>query len=466
MPADSSEGDDPLPSKRSADASLATVRSPQSGDESDDPPHTTPASTNRLVRWLGSIPTFQSLIEVPAFRWYLVAVSGNTAAMQMQNVARGLLTYQLTGSYAALGFVELANTFPRLLFALTGGVVADRTNRRLIVQIGQATNAVIVAIIAGLLFMEALRFEHLVIAAVLQAVANSFALPARQAMIPDVVGLTFLNNAFALNVSLMSTLRLGAPALAGVLVAVVGASWVFALMAGLFTFAVLMLFRVPPTPKTERPVALDGVEAPLRRPVTDILDALRYIWRNPMVRMVLIVDMFLGMLTFPYQRLLPGFVTDMMSSSDSEAAVRTGVLLAITAAGGIAGSLVVASRPNRHRGLFVIGSVVLFGVALFAFSLSTVFLVSCGIVVFLGAGQAIRQALNNIIIQSNVDNDFRGRVSSIMLFEDGIESLGIFFIALLASARGPQFALATTAVLMLGIAATMWLLMPSYRRLQ
>ena len=165
----------------------------------------------RSGSFFARIPTFQAIYQVPAFRWYLLSMSGNWSAMQMQNVARGFLTYEITGSFAVLGTVELANTAPRLVFALTGGVVADRRSRRAITQIGQGISAVISAVLAALLFAGMLRFEHLVIAAITQGIVNSFALPARQAMVPQIVGMNLLANALALNVSLMSTLRLAAP---------------------------------------------------------------------------------------------------------------------------------------------------------------------------------------------------------------------------------------------------------------
>ena len=279
-----------------------------------------------------------------------------------------------------------------------------------------------------------------------------------------------LTNALALNVSMMSTLRLGAPAFAGFLIAAVGAGWVFALMAALYLLSVVTLFKVT-MPRN----AVGSLGAARQRPqargsggrgaITDIKDALVYLWRIPILRMLLVVDMFLGMLMFPYQRLLPGFVSEVLSENADQTAIRMGMLLTFTAVGALVGSLTVASLPNKFRGKLVIASVALFAIGLLAFSASTVFFVSLGIAVVMGVGQAGRQALNNILIQTQTSNEFRGRISSIMLFEDGIESLGIFAIALLASAIGPQLALGATALTLLALAASMWLLMPSYRRL-
>lgn len=414
---------------------------------------------------------------MPAFRWYLTAMIGNWSAMQMQVMARGLLTFQLTESYAALGFVEFANMIPRLFFALTGGVVADRVNRRVITQVGQMVSAVVAVAIAVLLVAGLLQFWHLVVATLIQGVANSFALPARQALLPEIVGMTRLTNALALNVSMMSTLRLGAPAIAGVLIATTGAASVYGLMGVLYVIATLVMFRVtvagrdetadraePPAVEDRKPRGRAGES--MRQGLVDIKEALAYLWTIPMLRTLLVLDMFLGMLTFPYQRLLPGFVTDVLAQTEDEAAIRMGMLYTVMGFGALAGSLFVASLPDRRRGLLAIGSVILFAFGLLAFANSTVFFISVGIVFIMGVGQSMRQSLNNILIQSHTSNQFRGRISSIMLFEDGIESLGILGISLVAAAFGPQIALSATALTMLGLALVTWVFIPSYRRLQ
>jgi len=413
-----------------------------------------------------NVRTFQTIREVPSYRWFLLSMIGNMSAMQMQMISRGIITYQLTGSYAALGTIELANMLPRLVFALTGGVVADRQNRRTITQMGQTFNGLVAVTLAALLFADMLTFTHLVIGSVLAGISNSFGLPARQAMIPQIVGMDRLSNALGLNASLMSTLRLIAPGIAAAVIAFVGASWVFVLMASLYFFATLVLFRVRLLPDPETDIVARVASAQKGNAIADIVDALRYIVTIPVLRMLLIVDMFLGMLMFPYQRLLPGFVTDHLSGNESEAAINLGILLTLTGVGALVAALVIASLPNRNRGRLVIGSVVIFGVGLLAFSASDVLLVSCGLALLLGFGQTGRQALNNILIQSSVSNAYRGRVSSVMLFEDGIESLGIFAIAILASFVGAPIALAFTSTLLMGLAASMWFLMPEYRRLQ
>jgi MFS family permease len=408
--------------------------------------------------------TFDSLIEVPALRWYLLSMTCNWSAMQMQQLTRGYLAFQLTGSYAALGGIELAAALPRIFLALTGGVVADRANRRLVLQIGQVFQALLAASLATLLFLDMLRFEHLVISAVLQGVSNSFVMPSRQAMIPEIVGPDRLMNAIGLNTFTMSSTRLMAPALAGLLIATFSAAWVFTTMTGLYLLAVIAMSRVPAI-RSQRAQSRAASGAGNGGATRDILDALRYLRSQRVLLLLLVMHMFITILVMPYQRLLPGFVGELLSSDPDQAARRQGLLLTLTAVGALIGSLTVASLPNGYRGKLLLGSMALFGAALLVFSQFTIFWINAAVVIVLGVGQAGRQSLQTILIQSHVSNEFRGRVSSIQLLEDGIESIGIFAIAVAAGIFGVQVALAAVALGLMTLAASLWVFSPTYRKL-
>ena len=386
---------------------------------------------------------------------------GNQSAQLMQMVVRGFLAYEMTGSFAALGLVELANGVPRVFLALYGGAMADRASRRVIIQVGQAINGLIAATMATLLFAGLLHFEHLLLGAVAQGVLNSFVMPARQSMIPEIVGRQRLMNAFALNTFGMNVLRLGAPAVAGGLIAALGAGSVFALMSGLFFLALVTLFRVPKTTAATRAAALE-LNTVVRRPPSragtrEIRDALVYLRGQRILCILLALQCGITILSLPYQRLMPGFVDEVLSGGDADrTATLMGGLLSFTAIGALVGSLLIASLPSRSRGKLMIASLVIFAVGLLAFSISKSFWVSAGIVIVLGIGQAGRQSLVQILIQSYTSDEYRGRVSSILLLEDGIESFGVFLISLLAEAVGPQLALGMVAIALALFAGGMW----------
>ena len=399
------------------------------------------------------------------------AMMGNWSALQMQQVARGYIAYQLTGSFAALGLVELANTWPRLFLALYGGVLADRASRRVIIQVGQAVNALSTGIIAVLLFTGQLQFYHLILASFIQGILNSFVLPARQAMIPEIVGPDRLMNAFALNVFVLNSMRMIAPAVAGAIIAALmvqtggdtfaSVGVVFALMAVMNVLAVVILTKVPRTDARTR--ALIRGEAPDafeekedRVGLRDIKEAFGYLKGERIIVWLMIIHSSTAMLGIVYQRLLPGFVETVLGVANDRSAAVMGSLLTFTAIGALLGSLLIASLPARNRGKILAFSLALFGITLISFAASTVFWVSAVIVFALGIGQSIRQSIANILIQARVEERFRGRVSAIMLLDDGLESLGVVCIAIAADIMGAQWALAAVGATMIAYALLIW----------
>lgn len=194
-------------------------------------------------------------------------------------------------------------------------------------------------------------------------------------------------------------------------------------------------------------------------------EGFRYLGRNRTLLMLLSVHLFVVILTLTFQRLAPGFVSEVLATDDAEAAWRLGVILTVMGGGALLGSLFIASLPNRGRGRLLVGSIAIFGAALLVFAISQNFWISASIVFVLGIGQAGRQSLSQILIQTHTENEYRGRVSSIMMMEMGLESVGVFGIALVAAAFGAQVAFAAVAVGLLVLAASIAIFLPAYRRL-
>ncbi len=188
--------------------------------------------------------TFDSL-RLPLFRWFFLSQMGQSGAMQLQQLLRGYLVFTLTGSFAALGVMSLAQAVPMLSLSLAGGVLADRLPRKHIVQAGQMVNATNAGLMALLVATGWLRVEYLIASAVLQGVVMSLMMPARQAMIPDVVGPSRLMNAIALNSAGMQSMRLFAPGLGGALTALAGADWAYGLTAALYLVAIAAIVPLP-----------------------------------------------------------------------------------------------------------------------------------------------------------------------------------------------------------------------------
>jgi len=111
--------------------------------------------------------TFESLSN-RSFRWFLLSALGQMASLRVQNIVRGYLAYQLTGSFAALGTVFLANSISGISLNFVGGVWADRLRqRKSLVQVGQLSSAALGVVLGILVYADLLRFEHLLIAGLL-----------------------------------------------------------------------------------------------------------------------------------------------------------------------------------------------------------------------------------------------------------------------------------------------------------
>jgi MFS transporter, DHA1 family, staphyloferrin A biosynthesis exporter len=408
---------------------------------------------------LRRLRTFESFFEFPLFRWYMLSAVAHGSAMQMQMLVRGFLVFHLTGSFAALGALALAEALPRLLLGIIGGLIADQVSKRRVIQIGQLLNVVFSLVIAMLLVSGTLRFEHLLLATFVQATVNAFIMPSRMAMVPALVDARLLTNAIALNQGARNVMRLFAPAAAGALVAVIGAAAVYFMMVGLYLFAMIALFKVPPLGPAVPAAGGDG--GVFTKALGDIADGLRYIIGNRVLVLLMVVHLGIGMFAMPYQRMLPGFVDQVLGGG----ADVLGILMTLTGLGALFGSLLVASMEPNRRGIKLVLSGGLFAFSLLLFSISTSMWFTVGLVIVIGVTQAIRASLNMALVQSNVADEYRGRVISIYMMEMGLISLGAFAMGLLAEVFGIQAVLAGAALGMLLIMLGITLLLPQYRRL-
>jgi MFS family permease len=236
---------------------------------------------------------------------------GQWGSMNMQQVTRSLLIYRLTGSAAILGLMALATAVPMLLLSLFGGVIADRVQKKHIIQIGQVASAVVALSVAVALTTGYLSPEHagswwvLMVNSVLQGTIMALMMPARQAIIPEIVGGGQVMNAVALNSLGMNTLRLVAPALAGFLIDAFDFEAVFYTMTGLYLVAVVFTGFIPATGTT----SVRGGGALL-----DIKEGLKYMWGKTTILFVLAFTLVVIVLSMPYQMMMPIFADVYVAS--------------------------------------------------------------------------------------------------------------------------------------------------------
>jgi MFS family permease len=405
----------------------------------------------------GHVRTFDSLRN-SAYRFYLLGMLGQWGAMNMQQVARSLLIYRITGSAAILGLMSLANALPTLLLSLFGGVIADRVPKKSVIQVGQAASAVVAFSVAITLTTGYLSPQHpgswwiLMVNSLLQGTIMALMMPARQAIIPEIVGEGQVMNAVSLNSLGMSTLRLVGPALAGFLVDAFDFDIVFYIMTGLYLSSVFFTSFIPAT----NPISVRGGGA-----LADIQEGLKYIWGKANILLILALTLVVIVLSMPYQMMMPIFTDDILKVG----ATGLGVLMSVSGVGAMIGSLVFASLPNKRRGTLLLVSSLILGLALVGFSFSRSYTFSICLMLFIGLAQSGRQTLGTTLLQSYTDAEHLGRVMSINMMDMGLSSLGTFLTGLLAESIGAPWAIGGFAMVLVLISISVLLFMPRLRKL-
>jgi MFS family permease len=391
-------------------------------------------------RWHGTFAAF----EIINYRWFFAALCGNFAAMNIQMFIRGWLVFEITGSYEKLGWMTAAGGLVGLVAAPLGGVVADRVKqKKTILQLAGIANALITLGIAALIFQGILVFEHLLISSILQGLVMNAMMPARQAFTKDVVGLDRLTNAIALSTSGMNTARLLLPGLAGGLVAALGggggnidpAKWVYLTMAALYVWSASVITLI----QVEDRAPDDESQGSI---LSDLSSGFKYVLRTPIIAMLLGCNFLMVFFSLTYFMLLPGFAKDVLNAGPDD----LGLLISLSGIGSLLGSLYVASFGNRKRARLLLIGGLLMGVSLLGFAWSTHFWLSIVLLTVVGFGQASRMSLSNVLIQSYVDDDFRGRVMSIYMLEMAFLSIAIYPISLFADYFGPHWAVGLSAM--------------------
>ncbi|HJM89720.1 MAG TPA: MFS transporter [Dehalococcoidia bacterium] len=422
--------------------------------------------------------TFESLGQ-SGFRWYMLAQLGSFGAMNMQQLVRAVIVFQLTGSYAALGTVALAQAIPGIALTMWGGLVADRYPKKLVVQIGQGVSAANALVVAILLFTDGLVFWHLLAASVVQGGVMAMMMPSRQAMMPEVVGMGRLMNATALSMGTMNLMRLVGPAAGGVLLAAYGGEAVYFVMVGFYIWSVVMLAKVPIlSPEEVRASAPAGApqggrggRGPGMRGggrgrggggIKEIIAGLSYIRHNPTILTLLVTSLSIVIFSMPYQMMLPGYVIDVLKGGPET----VGYLMSVTAIGSFVTTLVIASLPERNRGRLLLVGGFFSGFALLAFPMTTFWPVIIGVVIVVGAGQSLRMSVSNVLLQTYVEDEYRGRVMSVQMMQMNLSMFGTFVFGVLASIIGPQLTIGSMGAILLVIVTFATIFLPRLRRLQ
>lgn len=406
---------------------------------------------------LRDLRTFTSF-KNPIYRLYFGAMLGQNAGMNMQMFARMWLVYRLTGSPAIMGAMGFASAVPMLSLSLFGGVIADRVQKKYVLLIGQAASAVVSLGIALTLAMGYIGPDRpgslwiLVVASVFQGIILALMMPSRMAILPEIVGQEHLMNAMSLSNMAMSGLRLLAPALTGFLIGAFDYQSVYYIQAGLYLVSVALVAFIPLTGT----ITIGGGGA-----WDNIKEGIRYIRRETTLLLIIVFVLMVAMLSMPFQLLLPVLSDEVLKVGEAQ----SGLLMSLSGAGAIVGSLVLASLPNRKRGIMMLISSVVMGVALVFFAFSSSWPTSVTLIIFIGLAQTGQMTLGFTLLQYYTEDEYRGRVMSIIIMQFGLVSFGTFLAGVIAESIGIQWAIGGFAMVLVLMSVLGLAFVPRLRKL-
>lgn len=396
-----------------------------------------PLTPARPVR--RSINPFRALQVHRNFRLFWIGQTVSLIGTWMQQVGQGWLALELTNSAFLVGVVAAASNFPVLLLSLYGGVIADRRSKLRIVIICQALLLVVSASLWWFTWSSHITFHWLLALTTLGGIVSAFEIPARQAMIVELVSKEDLVDAIALNSGGFNLARIVGPSIAAIILAKFGLAWCFGIDA-LSYFAVLASLsqiRLPAWAPVQHLVS----------PFEQLKQGLNYMRSSRSVKGLMGVIAVNSIFGFQYLTMMPVIARDVLHTGASG----YGLLLTFVGIGALTGALCLAGLGARiRRGRLLNATAYAFAGLTILFSLARSVHVAAFVLLFLGLTMLINGALANGILQSVVPDELRGRVMATYVFVYvGFTPIGSFIAGLVSRFVGVQWAIFSGGVIML-----------------
>jgi len=400
-----------------------------------------------------------SSLKNPSYRIYFFGTLAHFAAMSMQIITSPLLIFRLTESPALLGTMSLVSAAPMIGISVFGGAFADRMRKKKLLIGGLIGSAVIALIIGLSLATGRLNHENsdswwiLIVASFFQGIIIGLMMPALQAIIPEIVSRDQLMNAIAMNTLGINVLNLIAPIAAGFMIDSFDFKAVYFTVACFYLLAAFIISFIP---------AKSRIIASGNNILADIQKGFQYIRKDSLIMLILVFTLIVVVLSMPYQQLMPIFTDDILKVG----ARGLGTLMGVAGAGALIGSLVLAVLPNKKRGLMLMGSGVVAGVALLVFSFSRYMGLSLFFIFFVGLSQTFRQTIGSALLQSYTQDVYMGRVMSILNMQWGFMSLCTFLAGILAEVVNVQWVLGSLSILLIALSLMFLIFSPNIRKVE
>jgi MFS family permease len=377
---------------------------------------------------------FRSLASVDYRIWFVGALISNIGAWMQATAQSWVVLTELTDNDAlAVGITMALQFAPQLLLVPVTGLIADRFERRKVLMFTQSALMVLGLALGALLILGHAELWHLYVFAGLLGIVNAVDLPARQTFVADLVSSSNMSNAVALNSASFNAARMIGPAVAGVLIVLVGTGWVFVINAITFVAVLVALAKLKGSRLRRMPRA--------SRERGQFIAGFRYAAGRPDLVVVFVMVFLVGAfgMNFP-------IFASTMAVEFGRGAGEYGLLSSILAIGSLTGALMAAKR-ERARIRVIIGAVAFFGVAAAVAAFMPSYWLFAASTVFIGFSVVTMLTTANGYVQTTTDPLLRGRVMALyMAILSGGTPIGAPIVGAVANAWGPRWALGVAAV--------------------
>ena len=389
------------------------------------------------------------------YRLYWLGQLSSVLAQNMEGVAQGWLVLELTNSPLLLGLTGLAFAAPTIALTLVGGVIADRADRRRIMILSQSVSATTFFLLATLIVVGWIALWHVIVVAIISGCVRAFDRPSRMALLPQMVPKDDIANAVAVGGTIWQLNRLVGPALAGIMIYLVGigATFYFCFVASLVAVCLWLGIRLSTQPT-----------APAAGSVLHhMAEGLNFIRTNEIYFIFITIIFFNSAFGMSYLILMPVFARNVLDVGSQG----FGFLQSFGGAGALAGVLAVAWFSHaRGKGQQSLLGAFVFGVLLISFAFSKSYPLSLILAFALGVASQFYMTTISTVLQINLPNELRGRVMGIYGLAWELMPIGGMIAGAIAEFAGAPIAVGFGGFMVAMMALFVAIFYPSVRRLE
>jgi MFS family permease len=389
------------------------------------------------------------------YRLYWFGQLSSVLAQNMEGVAQGWLILELTNSPLLLGLTGLTFAVPTIALTLLGGVIADRADRRRIMIFSQSASAVNFLLLATLVVSGWIALWHVMAVAFVSGCVRAFDRPSRMALLPQMVPQEDIANAVAVGGTIWQLNRLVGPALAGMLIYLIGIGPTYYFCFGASLIAVGLWLGIRLTSPSSAPAA-GGV-------LQHMAEGLNFIRNNEIYFMFITLIFFNSAFGMSYLILMPVFARNVLNVGSQG----FGFLQSFGGAGALVGVLAVAwFSHSRRKGLQALSVAMSFGGLLITFAASKSYALSLALAFALGTASQFYMTTISTVLQVNLPNQLRGRVMGIYGLAWELMPVGGMIAGTIAEFAGAPIAVGFGGFMVAAMALVITIFYPSIRRLE